>query len=479
MTLLFFFFIFIFISASIAIFFIKKLTPARYLYPGITTFIFLTILPIVSTILISLSNLGTGHFFSAKQTKNLFLQERYLKTSDPQSILEVSILKNSKGQWVITSEDSFTIIDRDDLTSPLSFTLGPYTDTNLSTVAPREIIDFFDTYPDIKFYHPHFKTPLSFFRHNRLATLAPLYKSVSHGEEELGIEHQKTKEIFRPNYQSGFFESDTNQRLMPGFYTWVGLDNYLSLFTAQELRSSFIQVLIWTLIWGFMSVSLTFFLGVSLAIVLNDKHLRLKKIYRNLLILPYSIPFFISVLIFKGMLNKDFGLINEVLTSLSLPAIPWLEHGLWAKVAVLMVNLWLGFPYMFLVTTGILQSIPENLYDAAKLDGAKGFTRFRKITLPLIMSAIAPLLIGSFAFNINNFVGIYLLTGGGPPMEGASTQVGQTDILISYTYRLAFEGGAGQDFGLASAIAVLIFIMVAFLSALNFRAFQSKMDHEK
>ena len=124
---------------------------------------------------------------------------------------------------------------------------------------------------------------------------------------------------------------------------------------------------------------------------------------------------------------------------------------------------------MFLIVTGILQSIPESLYEAAKLDGAGRIATFKNITLPLIMSAVGPLLVGSFAFNLNNFVGIYLLTGGGPPIPGASTAVGETDILISYTYRLAFEGGQGQDFGLASSIALFIFLIVSILTLINFK----------
>ena len=168
-------------------------------------------------------------------------------------------------------------------------------------------------------------------------------------------------------------------------------------------------------------------------------------------------------------MNKDFGAINLLLVEMGFDKIPWLETPFWAKISCLVVNLWLGFPYMFLVVTGILQSIPASLYEAAKLDGAGKIATFRHITLPLIMSAVGPLLVGSFAFNLNNFVGIYLLTGGGPPIPGVTTAVGETDILISYTYRLAFEGGQGQDFGLASSIALFIFLIVSILTLINFK----------
>ena len=218
-----------------------------------------------------------------------------------------------------------------------------------------------------------------------------------------------------------------------------------------------------------ISVLLAFGLGIFLAILVNDGNLRFRPLYRVLLIIPYSIPFFISVLIFRGLFNKDFGMINNLLEMIKISPVPWLDDPLWAKISVLLVNLWLGFPYMFLVTTGILQSIPQSVYEAASIDGAGRWAKFRHITLPMVMSAVAPLLVGSFAFNLNNFVGIYLLTGGLPPMKGAMTPVGETDILISYTFRLAFEGGDGQDFGLASSISVFIFLIIAAITLLNFK----------
>jgi ABC-type sugar transport system permease subunit len=258
-------------------------------------------------------------------------------------------------------------------------------------------------------------------------------------------------------------------KLSPGFYTFVGLKNYLLLLKDQRIKESFVKILSWTLIWALATVFLTFTLGLLLALALNQKKLMGKAIYRVLLIIPYSIPFFISVLIFKGLLNKDFGIINEFLSYFGMAKTDWLTDPFNAKISALLVNLWLGFPYMFLLITGILQSIPETVYEAAKMDGAGRFTTLKSITLPMVFSAIAPLLVGSFAFNLNNFVGIYLLTGGGPAMQNSITPAGETDILISYTYKLAFEGGQGQDFGMASSIALFIFIIITILTLINFK----------
>jgi arabinogalactan oligomer / maltooligosaccharide transport system permease protein len=156
--------------------------------------------------------------------------------------------------------------------------------------------------------------------------------------------------------------------------------------------------------------------------------------------------------------------------------IPWLTDDWMARASVLLVNTWLGFPYMFLVATGALQSVPGELREAAEMDGASPLQAFRRITFPLLMIPLAPLLIASFAFNFNNFNVIYLLNRGGPPIVGAQTPAGHTDILISYTYRLAFEGGRGQDLGLAAAISVMIFFMVAAFAAVSFRRTRALED---
>ncbi len=427
------------------------------------------VLPIFFTFVISLSNLSTGHFFDKDQVKDILLEESYLP--DNPTFIKFKIYQTTnKKTLLVTNDDHYT-----ELKDKKEYSLAPLVSRDIiqesRQLTPLEVISYFEKNQNIQFDHPdHFDELFLFYRSSKLANLRSRYLPLENDK----IQNTQTGEIYTPDFEVGRYVSEIGHELMPGFYRWVGFSNYISLITNKDLRRSFINVFIWTMTWGFFSVFLSFSLGITLAIIVNDKNLKLKAVYRNLLILPYSIPFFISVLIFKGMLNKDFGLINEMLAFFSIPAVPWLEHGTWAKVACLMVNLWLGFPYMFLVTTGVLQSIPESLYDAAKLENAGPLTRFNKITLPLIMSAIGPLLIGSFAFNINNFVGIYLLTGGGPPMEGASTQVGKTDILISYTYRLAFEGGQGQDFGLASSIAVIIFMIVATITMFNFRWFKTE-----
>jgi len=272
-----------------------------------------------------------------------------------------------------------------------------------------------------------------------------------------------------------FFDwSDMEKRYFKliGYISGVGFRNFERIWGDPTVSGPFLKVFGWTFTYAFLSVLLTFAIGLALALILNNPTLRARMAYRTLFIIPWAIPAFISVLVWReGIFNETYGFLNKFVLSkwFHIATVPWLSDPVWAKFSVLLVNLWLGFPYMMTVCLGSLQSIPGELYEAADMDGANRIQTFWRITLPLLLIAVAPLLVGSFAFNFNNFVNIYLLTQGGPPLPNAQTPAGSTDILISYTYKLAFEGGHGQDYGFASAISVIIFFIVASISAINFK----------
>jgi len=209
--------------------------------------------------------------------------------------------------------------------------------------------------------------------------------------------------------------------------------------------------------------------GPGVAIVFNDQRLPFKGLLRTLAIIPYTIPGFISILIWVGLLNPQFGPINTFLRSTFGVNPQWFNDGTLAKVAIFMINTWLGYPYMLIITLGALQSIPSDLYEAAEIDGASIYQRFRRITLPLLLVAVTPLLIGAFAFNFNNFTLIELVTAGGPAVPNSVTPAGQTDILISYSYRVAFSSGAGNDYAFAATISIFIFVIIASITLINFR----------
>ena len=269
---------------------------------------------------------------------------------------------------------------------------------------------------------------------------------------------------------TGAFTSPDGTEIMPGWRIVVGADNFVRAFTEPSIRGPLLSVTLWTFVFAFVSVATTFILGLALAIVFNDPRMKSKRYYRVVMILPYAFPGFLSALVWAGMMNQEFGFINTVLFGGA--DIPWLTNEWLAKFSILFVNLWLGFPYMFLVTTGAIQSIPDELTEAAQMDGARPFQAFRLIKLPLLLVSVAPLLISSFAFNFNNFNLIYMLTGGGPRDVSAGVNVGATDILISMVYKVAFVG-SDRDYGLASAFSIIIFVLVGTISVIAFRRTKS------
>lgn len=248
-------------------------------------------------------------------------------------------------------------------------------------------------------------------------------------------------------------------------FQFVGLRNFERVLFGPEMRT-FGRVFIWTMLWASLSVLFSITVGLMLALPLNTEGLRGVNFYRTLFIVPWAIPAFISVLMWQGLLNSsDQGAINAALVQLGGQPIPWLDDPTWARLSVLLVNVWLGYPFMLTVCLGALQSIPKDLYEAAGMDGASPQKQFVSVTLPMLRPALVPVLVSSFAFNFNQFSTIYLLTAGGPPVAGSDA--GATDILITTAYKLAFTQ---YQYGLACAYAVLIFLIVASLSWANFNA---------
>ncbi len=278
------------------------------------------------------------------------------------------------------------------------------------------------------------------------------------------------------NREGFFIEPTTGEKLNDiGWRTNIGFENFRTIFGDKELRGPLLGVLIWTFQFAFLTVLTTFVLGLGLALLLNDQRIRGLKIYRAVLILPYAFPAFLSAYVWKGMYNTDRGFINNTILNLSDGnKIPWLEQQGPARAAILIMNLWLGFPYMFLITTGALQAIPADLSESAGIDGASSWQIFRLIKLPLLLVSLAPLLIASFAYNFNNFTVIYLLTGGGPILDPTlRVTTGATDILITFVYRIAFGGGVGANYGLASAFSILIFFIIGGVSYFSFKRTKS------
>ena len=253
-------------------------------------------------------------------------------------------------------------------------------------------------------------------------------------------------------------------------FGFLGLRNFRDIFRAAG--RSLLPVFIWNVFFAVSTVLINTVVGVFLAVLLNNRNLRLRALYRTLLIISWALPTVITMQVWKGFLNQNFGAINRLLMLLDITQSPinWLLGSEWAaKAAILLVNLWLGFPFMMTATLGALSAIPDDVYEAAKIDGASAWQAFWGVTAPLLRTALVPISLTGFAFNFNNFGLIFLLTDGGPPVDWGTATARGTDILISWAYNTAFRTQGGLAYGMGSAISLIIFMITLAINLINFR----------
>ncbi|WP_133058619.1 carbohydrate ABC transporter permease [Halalkalibacter urbisdiaboli] len=256
---------------------------------------------------------------------------------------------------------------------------------------------------------------------------------------------------------------------------WIGLENFINLLTMPVWRETFISVLSWTLIWTFVATTLQIVLALFLAIIINDERIKFKRVIRTVMILPWAVPGFVTILIFSSMFHESFGAINrDIIVPLLGSPISWMSDPFWTRTALITIQVWLGFPYVFALFTGVLQSVSKDWYEAADIDGANKWAKFRQITLPHVLFATAPLLIMQYSFNFNNFNIIYLFNEGGPAVRGQSA--GGTDILISWVYNLTFTN---QQFGMAAVVSLVMGVFVATFAFFQFRRSRSFKEEGK
>lgn len=489
----------------------------RYLFPGLVGFGLFVIFPLIYTVYVSFTNYSSANLLRFPQVVRYFQDETYLASdarypftlyragegADAAYILE---LADASADPAKTYRTAAVALPEKPETIPATEVSAGAGAPEAAALALRDIIKL-----RAALQHVTIELPDGTLATNTgLRDFAPRHPLWQHNPADDTFKNLVTGETIRPDDTLGRYvvatpaasggssgsgvqrpesESDSSRPqtlnpepdgradsapaavgspVGPGYRTWIGLANYTKVFTDKGIQGPFIKIFIWTVVFALGSVAFSLTVGMFLAVLLEWKELPFRRAYRTLLILPYAVPAFISILIFKGLFNQNFGEINLILNALFGIKPGWFADPTLAKLMILIVNTWLGFPYMMIVCTGILQSVPDTIYEASAIDGSNAIHDFFRLTLPLIFKPLFPLLVASFAFNFNNFLLIYLLTAGGPDMVGAATPAGQTDILVSYTFRIAFRDSS-QNFGYASAIATVIFIIVALISWWNLR----------
>ncbi|MGM9549167.1 MAG: carbohydrate ABC transporter permease [Faecousia sp.] len=258
-------------------------------------------------------------------------------------------------------------------------------------------------------------------------------------------------------------------------FDWVGLKNFIAIFDSNSvIGKQFGSVLLWTLIWAFFATFLNFIFGTIVAIIINRPTIRCKGLFRGCLSMTIAVPQFVSLMVIRSMLQPE-GIINRMLLNAELISerLPFLTNATWARVLVIIINLWVGIPYTIMHVTGILQNIPAEQYEAARIDGANAVQQFINITLPYMIFVMTPHLITSFTGNINNFNVIYLLTRGEPMYVGNSA--GETDLLVTWLYKLSVDQ---QKYNLAAVIGIFTFVVLSIVSLITYRSSGSYKDEE-
>lgn len=451
----------------------------RYVYPGLAGMGLFVLFPLVCTIAIAFTNYSSVHQLTFERAQSV-LMDRQFRADKAWAFG----LYPAGEQWqlALTSPDNGEVL----VSKPFSFTPSAPQSLEMTAQAVpgtgkaglRIITQNRQALTQLTAKMPD-GSGLRMSSLRQFSGTQPLYKL---DEQSKQLTSSQNDKIYRPNMTTGFYQlidakgAWQDEVLSPGFTVGIGWKNFLRVIQDDGIQKPFLSIFVWTVIFSLLTVVFTTAVGMVLACVVQWDELKGKAVYRLLLILPYAVPAFISILIFKGLFNQSFGEINLVLGTLFGIKPAWFSDPLTAKTMLIIVNTWLGYPYMMILCMGLLKAIPDDLYEASAMDGATPVQNFLRITLPMLIKPLTPLMIASFAFNFNNFVLIQLLTNGGPDRLGTTTPAGHTDLLVSYTWRIAFEGGGGQDFGLAAAIATLIFLLVGALAVINLKASRMKFD---
>ncbi len=275
-----------------------------------------------------------------------------------------------------------------------------------------------------------------------------------------------------------FTNYDKNHQSPTNLFTWVGLENFRSLFSfgSNGFGSTFVTVLLWTIVWAFFATFIDYFLGLAVAMLINKKGIRFKKMWRTILIMTIAVPQFVSLLYIMKMFAAD-GFVNSFLMKMGWisSAIPFWTDPTLAKIMIIVVNIWIGIPYLMLIATGLLMNIPEDLYESARIDGANAFQMFWKITLPYMLFVTGPFLLTQFTANLNNFNVIYLLTQGKPLSINLSGNAGHTDLLVTWLYKMTVTD---TNYKMAAVIGIMVFIVTAVISLVVYNMLPSVKDEE-
>jgi ABC-type sugar transport system permease subunit len=444
----------------------KSLSPYRWLATGMVLAALFTVYPIFYTFYLSFTSMGGGHLLTKQQAISRFMKEKFV----PDDAMEYdwTAYTDAAGSYLLVVQDADGAL----FVARPGKSLEPLEGAE----EPPESIDGFTMLDSIQAVQ-------------KLEELA----AVSFGDESapltvqaLGVaavaktrySYDATADVvtdlttgtgYRP--VDGTYVSASGEKLIPGFITGVGAENYTRFLANKEYYRPAGEIILWSVAFAFFSVLFSFLIGLVISILFED--LPGKRIIRALLIIPYPIPVLVSLLVWRGLLNEQMGLVTNLLRGIFGSAPLFFNDIFWARFALILINVYLTYPYFYVISSGALKAIPRDLYEAADIDGAGPYWKLKSITLPMLMRILMPLVIASFCFTFNNFTVVWGFNAGLPAMADTIVPMGHTDLLISFIYRLGFNSTNAAEYGFTAAVTVILFIFVGamvFLQTVNTKA---------
>ena len=461
-----------FISAAVVFIFIisfnNAFAPWRWLAAGLVMAMLFTIFPILYTFYLSLTNMSGGNLATKTQAVKRISAELYT----PEDEAPYSWTAYRKGNSYLL------LLNRDDL----YFTVKPGSPAEPANISgfkvPSKIDDYNEmkgaavmqnlkTLGDLEFGEP--PNVIKILSLQEAAVQLPVY---SYNERTEIFTDNRNGEVYAS--KRGTFTSESGKTLIPGYIVNIGLDNYKRFLGNAGYLRPVLGIFLWNISFSLLSVFISFGIGMLIALLFDD--LKYRKIIRTILIIPYPIPVLVSIMVWRALLNDNMGLITTIITNIFGASPKFFTNLGWTRFALVMLNVYLSYPYFYVLASGALKSIPSELFEAAAIDGASSFTVTQKIVMPMVMRILSPLIIASICFNFNNFTLIWGFNQGLPAMADTAVPMGYTDLLISFIFRLGFGSSNAADYGFTASITVMLFVVVALMVFFQIRNLNTIKD---
>jgi len=457
------------IFLSLAVIFIlfvtlrNSLSPWRWLAPGLVMAALFTIYPILYTFYLSFTNMGGGHLLTKTQAVRRLSEEMY-RPDDGGSWSWTAYRKGKDFLLLLNNDGEYSIVKHGSLPETVDIKTAPPEINGYVLMTRGETLQNLQVLGEIDFGKP--PQVIKVLSMQEVAVQLPVY---SYDIDKNMFTDNRDGEIYRS--VRGTYTSESGNTLTPGYMVFVGMSNYIRFLGNTGFLKPVFGILVWNISFSLLSVLISFAVGLMIALLFDD--LKFRRIIRTILIIPYPIPVLVSIMVWRALLNDNMGLVTTIITNIFGSSPRFFTNVGWTRFALIMINVYLSYPYFYVLSSGALKSIPGELFEAAAIDGANTFTVIKRIILPMVMRILAPLLIASFTFNFNNFTLIWGFNMGQPAIADAAVPMGYTDLLISFIYRLGFGTSNAPDYGFTAAITVMLFIVVSmmvFFQALNTQA---------